>query len=162
MKINIFKNQIVKNILSMVAVAGFGFVLLNLTFLFDYFFQALISFLIKFFVPVEWLYKNTFWFPSVMHGLFMVVIGLISWRIFKSKLKVLFKATFLVVPVAVILVTFGIFFYQWPIIPQLLGGLFSFGLLYYFYRSKQPWIYYYAVILISLVLLIGGILGMEI
>ena len=146
----------------MVVVAGFGVILLNLTFLLDYFFQMSIRFLLMSFLPIDWLYQNTFWFPSMMHSLFVGLVALISWKIFKSKLKVVLKAIYMVVPVAVVLVTFGIFFYQLPIVSYSLATLSVLGLLFWFYRSKQPWIYYYSVILVSLILLINTLLGMEI
>ena len=156
-----FKNPIVKNILSAVAVAGFGFILLGLTFIFDFLFQSLMRGLIKFFTPVDSnMTPNCF--PPMMHILFMVIIGLISWPIFRSKLNVLCKAIYMTVPLAVVFATLGIFFYQWPVIVYSLGSLFSIGVLYYFYRTKQPWLYYYTVILVGLVLAIFTLLGGEI
>ena len=113
------------------------------------------------FIKID-LMTTRYWFPPMMHGLFVVVIGLISWSIFKSKLGTLYKAIYMTVPVAVVLVTIGIFFYQWPAVAFSLGGLFSFGVLYYFYRTKQPWIYYYAVILVTVTLAIMTVLGVEI
>jgi len=156
-----FKNPIVKNILSVLAVAGFGFILLNLTFLFDFLFQSVVIRFIKLFTsdnpPMDW-----HWFPPVMHIAFVALIGLISWAIFRTKIRVLFKAIYLTVPVAVALTTLGIFFYQWPAVPYLLGFLLIADVLYYFYRTKQPWLYYYSVILIGLVLAIFSLLGGEI
>lgn len=156
-----FKNPIVKNILSALAVAGFGFVLLSITFLFDYIFQSVVRWLIKPFIsdnpPM-----NCYWFPPVMHIAFMALIGLISWAIFRTKIRVLFKAIYLTVPTAVVLATLGIFFYQWPVVPYLLSFLLIAGVLYYFYRTKQPWLYYYTVILVGLVLAIFNLSGGEI
>ncbi len=156
-----FKNPIVKNILSAVAVAGFGFILLSLTFLFDFLFQSLIKRLIRLFMPIN-PEMNCFWFPPTMHIAFMVLIGLISWAIFRTKIRVLFKAIYLTVPTAVVLVTLGIFFYQWPVVPYLLGFLLIAGVLYYFYHTKQSWLYYYTIILVGLVLAIFSLLGGEI
>lgn len=155
------KNPIVKNILSALAVTVVGFLLLNLAFLFDFLFQSLITGIISIFTPVDF-EKNFQWLPPFMHGLFIIIIGVISWFVFKSKLKKIFKAIFMPVPLAAVLVTLGILFYQWLAVPFLLGGLFIFGVLYYFYKTKQPWIYYYALVLISLTLAIVGLLGVEI
>lgn len=102
------------------------------------------------------------WFPPIMHGLFAVIIGLISWLIFKSKLAVLYKAIYLTVPSAVVFVTLGIFFYRWPVIPYLTGSLLGIGVLYYFYCTKQPWLYYYTIIIVGLALTIMNLLGIEI
>lgn len=46
------KNPIFKNVLSAVAVAGFGFILLNLTFIFDFLFQSLVDGAINFSQPL--------------------------------------------------------------------------------------------------------------
>ena len=153
--------QVVKNVLSAVAVAGFGFVLLNLTFMFDWLFQSAVTWLVRLFISIN--PQMTYgWYPPMMHGLFVVVIGLISWWVFKSKLGVLYKAIYMTVPLAVVLVSIGIFLYRWPVVPYLVGGLFSLGVLYYFYRTRQSWLYYYTVILVSLILGIAGLLGVQI
>jgi len=94
--------------------------------------------------------------------LFVGVIGVISWFVFRSKLGVLYKAIFMTVPLAVVFATLGIFLYRWPIAAYSLGGLFAIGVLYYFYRTKQPWLYYYTVILIGITMLLVGLLGVEI
>jgi hypothetical protein len=155
------KNPIVKNILSAITVAGFGFILLNLAFLFDWLFQSAVIWFIKLFTlanpPMDWP-----WFPPIMHILFVLVIGLISWLVFQSKFGTLYKAIYMNVPLAVVFLTLGIFFYRWPIIAYFLGGLFALGVLYYFNRTKQPWLYYFTLILIGLMMLIVGILGVEI
>ena len=156
-----FKNPIVKNILSAVAVAGFGFILLNLTFLFDFLFQSLVDAIVTLFTPVNFNMAWN-WFPPVKHALFVGVIGVISWFVFRSKLGVLYKAIFMTVPLAVVFATLGIFLYRWPIAAYSLGGLFAIGVLYYFYRTKQPWLYSYTVILVGFVLAILSLSGGEI
>jgi len=155
------KSPVIKNILSALAVAFFGFILLNLAFLFDYLFQSAIRLLIRIFTPAD-LYMKFTWFPPAMHFLFVIVIGLISWLVFRSKLRVLFKAIYMTVPLAVVFVTLGMFLYPWPLIALFLGGLFAIGILYYFYLTKQPWLYYYTVILVGLTLAIFSLLGGEI
>jgi len=156
-----FKNPLVKNILSVLAVAAFGFILLNIAFMFDYLLHSLVTGFITLFIPVnpEMTY---YWFPPMMHALFVAVIGLISWLIFRSKLGVLYKAIYMTVPLAVVFVTFGMVLYRWPVAVYSLGSLFAIGVLYYFYRTKQPWLYYYTVILVGLVLTIFSLLGGEI
>ncbi len=156
-----FKNPIFKNILSALAVAVVGFILLNLTFMFDYIFHSVVILFIKIFTSAE-PPRDWNWFPLLMHFAFMVIIGLISRAIFRTKVSVLFKAIFMTVPTAVVLVTLGILFYQWPIIPYLLGFLLIAGVLRYFYHTHQPWLYYYSVILIGLTLAIFTFFGGEI
>jgi hypothetical protein len=152
-----FKKPIVKKILMALAVAVFGFVLLNLTFLFNY----LMFLVIDLFVPPDFIPANL-WFPLVRHGLFLVIICLISWFVFRSNLGVLYKAIFLTVPVAVFIVSIGIFLYKWPPIPYIIGGLSTLAILFYFYRTKQHWLYYYSVLFIALALMIFTLLGGEI
>jgi len=156
-----FKNPFVKKILSALGVAGFGFVLLNLTFLFDFLFQSLVRLIFRLFTPVD-LMMTISWFAPLMHGLFLVVIGLLSWFVFRSKLNVFLKAVYLPVPVAVGLVTLGMFLFSSSLPAFLLGALLVIGVLYYFYRTRQPWLYYFAVILTSLTLAIFTLSGGEI
>lgn len=156
-----FKNPIVKNILSAVAVAAFGFILLNIAFMFDYLLHSLVVRVIRLFIPVD-PEMTYYWFPPMMHILFVFVIGLISWLIIRSKLGVLYKAVYMTVPLAVVFVTFGMFLYQWPVAVYALSSLFAIAVLYYFYRTKQPWLYYFTVILVGLVLTIFSLLGGEI
>jgi len=155
------KNPLVKNILSALAVAGGGFILLNLTFLFDFFFQSLIDWFIKLFIAVD-INRAWQWYPPLKHFLFVFVIAIISWFVFKSKLKTLYKAIYMTVPLAVVFVSIGIFFYRTPLVAYFLGGLITFGLLYHFYRTKKPWLYYYTVILVALTLAIFSLMGGEI
>jgi hypothetical protein len=156
-----FKNKTVKNILWVLAVPFFGFILLNLTFLFDYAFQSAIRVILRLFLPGD-LFMQYRWLPPVLHIFFVIIIGLISWIVFRSKLKALPKAIYMTVPVAVVFVTIGIFLYPRPVISYLVGFLFAIGVLYYFYRTKQPWVYYYTVILVGIVLAIFSLLGGEI
>jgi len=151
----------VKNILSAIAVAIFGLILLNLTFIFDALYQGLIRRIVGLFISLD-PDMRLYWFPPLMHGSFVVIIGLISWFVFRSKLKMLYKAVYMTVPVAVVLVTLGIFLYGWPIVLYSVGSLLCICTLYYFFRTKQPWLYYYTVVLVGLTLAIYTLLGGEI
>ena len=154
-------NPCVKNILSALAVAVFGYVLLNLTFLLDFLFQSAVVWLIKLFT-LDNPQKDWYWFPYLMHVAFVVLIGLVSWPILRSKLGTLYKAIYLTVPLAVILVSIGIFLYTWPVALYLVSGLFTIGVLFYLYRTKQPWLYYYTILLVAITLMIFRLLGGEI
>jgi hypothetical protein len=157
----LIKKTIVKNILSVLAVPAIGFLLLNIAFILDFLFQSAVIWIIRLFTSdnpsMDW-----GWFPPMMHILFVGIIGLISWIVFRSKIGALFKAIYLTVPLAVIFVTFGMFFYRWPAVPFSLGSLFIIGVLHYLHRTKQSWIYYYTLILMGLVMAITGLLGVEI
>ncbi len=156
-----FKNQPVKNVLSAVAVAVFGLILLNVTFLFDFFVQTLIDSVVKLFAQTD-INRVWRWYPPLKHFIFVAIVILISRFIFKSKLKTIFKVIYFVVPLAIIYVTIGIFLYRLPLLAFLLSSYFFLGFLYFFKRTKQPWLYYYALILVSLTLLIFNLLGEQI
>ncbi|RPJ63459.1 MAG: hypothetical protein EHM12_02265 [Dehalococcoidia bacterium] len=150
-------NPRVKNILSALAVAVLGFILLNITFLLNF----LLFKLIDLSLPHE-LVSAFQWFPMVRHALFLVIIMLVSWAVLRSKLSTLYKAIYLIVPVAVVIVSIGIFMYQWPPAAYLVAGIFTAGILFYLYCMRQPWLYYYAVLLVALTLMVFTLLGGQI
>lgn len=155
------KNPIVKNVLWALIVAVIGFILLSLTFLFDFLYQSAVRGIVQLFIPMN-PEMDIVWFPWVMHGSFMILICLISWAIFRTKWHKLIKATYLSVPTAVVLATIGIMFYRWPVVVYIVGFALCAGVLYYFYRTKQHWIYYFTVIFWALVLAIFTLMGGEI
>jgi len=155
------KYPFIKNVLLALAIAVLGFIFLTLTFVFDALFQSLIDGVIKLFTSVD-INMVWYWFPPIKHVMFVVVIGIISWFIFRIKLSDFWKATYMIVPLAVVFATIGMFFYQWPVVVYLIGGLFGIGILYYLYKTKQPWLYYYALILIGITMLLVALLGIEI
>ncbi len=151
------KNPHVKNILAALAVAVFGFILLNLTFLFDW---AVQSFIRRLFPANDNMAMQ--WLPPAKHIIFLIIIAFLSWLVFKSKLRMIFKAIYSTVPAAVTFVTVGICFYQWPIISYSINILIYAGTILYLYRTKKSWLYYYSVTLVAVSLLVMGIFGMEI
>jgi len=155
------KNNVNKNILMAVVVVCFGFILLNLAFIFDSLFQSSVIGFINLFTPVNF-ETNFQWLPPIMHCLFIVIIGIISWLVFRSKLGTLYKAIYLTVPLVVVFATLGMFLGRWPIAAYTIGCLLSLGVFYFFYHTKQPWLYYFTVTLISLVMLLVGLFGVEI
>lgn len=157
----ILRNHHVRDIVSVAAVAGFGFVLLTLTFLCDSLFQSLVDAAMGLFTPDD-SHRAWDWLPTAKHAMFVVMVCLISWPILRSKLGVLYKAIYMTVPVAVILATIGIFLHRWPPVPYLVGGLFTAGVLFYLYRTKQPWLYHCSVIMVALCLMMFTVLGGEI
>ena len=155
------KNPYLKIFLQALAIAGFGFILLTFTFLFDFIFQSLIDLIIRPFAPVD--FNMTWnWVAPFKHWLFVLVIGLISWWVFRTKLNTLYKAIFITVPTAVVLATIGLTFFHWPVIVYTVGGLLTLGVLYYFYKTKQPWFYYFAVVSVAVLLMIMTVTGVEI
>lgn len=154
---NILKIPYIKNILSALAIAAGGFVLLNLTFML----YALIINGILFLLPAGFAMTSN-WFMPFMVTIIGLSIITLYFFIFKSKIKEIYKAIFMTVPASVVLATIGIFLYRWPVAVYSLSGLFVVGFLYYFYRTKQSWLYYFAVILVALVMLVMTLTGAEI
>lgn len=163
MKNALLKNPIVRKVAAALGLAGLGFVLLNLAFVLDAVFQGIIRLIVRLFAPNA-IGPNSswFWLPPLMHFSFAALIGLLTWLVLRSKLRAFFKATFLTVPMAVVLVTLGMFLGRWPYISYPLGIILVAGVLCLFHRAKQPWLYYYAVILTSLTLAVFTLTGGEI
>jgi len=147
-----------KELISALTVAGAGFILLNLTFIFYFLTSKVLE---KIVIPGSTPQAER-WFMPMSFTVSTALITLASWFVFRSRLAIVWKATFMTVPVAVCLVITGISLHTWPVLPYLVGGLITGGLLFYFYRIRQPWLYYYAVLLVAGVLLIMGITGAEI
>lgn len=151
------KNKLLKNILIAFLIAVAGLVLLNLTFAF----YTLLVNLVGLFLPKDFMFNNP-WFGSMQHVLFLIIIGIISWYVYKSGLKEIYKATYLVVPLAVIFATIGIALYRWPWAAYSVGILSGIGVLIDFLRTKKSWPYIYTLILIGLSMLIFSLIGGEI
>ena len=154
-----FKNRVFKNILSALAVIFFGFILLNLTFLLNFLFFSLIELLIPQHLTETGDWQ---WFPPARHVLFLVIIGLISWLILKSRLRTLLKAIYLVVPVAVTLVTVGLLLNTLPILSYLICALLTVATIVYLYLTRRSWLYYFSVIVVAVSLLAFSLAGGEI
>jgi hypothetical protein len=150
-----------RNVLLALAVAAGGFVLLNLTFLLDFLFQSALRPVFSVFRP-SILEGGPGWSGPWLHVLFFLLIGLISWFVYRSKLPVLIKAIYTVVPTAVTLATVGILLYQWPAAVWITGILITTTTLALLYVKKQPWLYFFAVSLTAAPLAIAMLLGVDI
>lgn len=152
-----FKSMNIKKVLPIVIIPAAGFILLNLTFMLAFLFHSIFTTMFSF--DMNTTYR---WIPSFRHFLFLLFILFISWLILRSKLNELIKAIFSTVPTAVVLVTAGIFLYQWPAIVYGLGTIIYGCIVFFLYKTKKPWTFYYAVTLVALALLTMGILGIDI
>jgi len=54
------------------------------------------------------------------------------------------------------------FLHRWPALAYSVGTALTVGTLYVFYRKKLPWFYYFAVLFISIILLIMALTGTDI
>lgn len=140
-----------KKALMIVLVPIIGFVLLILAFLFAFLVQR-VTFM---------LFRDSM-IPFINHIINLVLILLISYFVYRSKLKDTYKAIFTIVPVAVLITTAGLMLYNWPIIAFLASALIVISALYYLYKKKKEWYYYYAVLLPTVALLIMYLTGTQI
>lgn len=103
------------------------------------------------------------WVPIVIHISTAVIFLIASFLILRSeRLKDVYKAMFSVVPIAVLLVYTGMFLFEWPIAVYAVSIVIVAAILFYLYKTKRPWIYYYALFLISSALLYMQITGIDI
>lgn len=146
-----------KNILAILAVPFFGFLLWNFAFMLD---AVIVRFTLLFF-PADFA-RTSPWFMTSMLIVFGVLIVALSWVVFRSTLPDLFKAIYATMPLAVLFVSIGILTYPQPVLAYGLNGLAFAVILGYLLKTKRPWIYYYALGFTTLTLLIFTLLGGEI
>lgn len=142
------------------AVALAGFLLLNAAFIADFLFQTAVLKVVGLFTPVE--LRGGSPVPLLLHLAFAALTGWLSIYVFRSKLNTYMKASWLMVPLAVVYVTIGIFTYKTPALSYMLTTAFGSGVFLYLVRTHQPWPYVWAFFLLSIALLVSNLLGMEI
>jgi len=144
-----------KNILSALVIIIGGFILFNIAFL-------LAALVINATMRVLGMAQHEA--PSMVgRVLFLILIILSSWFVFRSKLKDLIKATFLTMPLMVVLVMAGISLYQqakWMVAGT--GAVIIFAVLYYLYKKKLSWLYYFSTLYVAVVALCVMLFNVEI
>ncbi len=148
-----------KNVLSAAAIAVGGFILFNAAFL-------LAAGVINGF---NWLLKqlagNEDFAVNMAYGgyLFVLIILVISWFVFKSKLPALAKAIYLPMPLMVVLIFQATQLFEYPSwIPVTIGVIIVGLVLLYLYKKKLSWLYYFAALFTGAVALYIAIAGVEI
>ena len=135
-----------KNILSVLAIVVGGFILFNLAFL-------LAAFVINATMSLLGMARNEVP-PIVGRILYLLIIFLISWFVFRSRLNQIIKATFLTMPLMVILMMVGISLYQqskWIVIG--VGAVIICVMLSYLYNKKLSWLYYFSTFYVAVLAL---------
>lgn len=148
------QNRYLRQILSAAAAAGLGFLFLNLTFLLDAVFQLLLNWALTG-VRLENL-------APARHIIFFVLMLFLSWLLLKSRLGTVFKAAFLMVPAAVLLVAAGMFLNPWPAVMYAVCAVLYAGFIYFFIRRKAPWLYFFTVTLTAAALLAMAVFHVDI
>ncbi|HEX3018222.1 MAG TPA: hypothetical protein VHP31_10285 [Caproicibacter sp.] len=131
-----------KNILSAFVIMLGGFVLFNAAFL-------LSALIINTLQKIMGMPQNTA--PSIFSRAFcLTLIFIISWFVLKSKLNTLVKATYLTLPLMVVLVMIGLLLYQQPKFFITAIGTLAVGMLFlYLYKKKLSWQYYFATLYVA-------------
>ncbi len=145
-----------KNVLSALVIMGVGFLLFNAAFLLAagvYYVMAMLAGASE---MGPYIYGS-------FHRVFLVLILLLSLLILRLKLPDLFKATFLTMPLMVVLVELGIQLYGKPQWMTLLIGAVIVGVvLFFLYVKKLPWLYYFATLYVTVLALYVALAGIEI
>jgi hypothetical protein len=144
-----------KNVLSLIVIVGVGFILFNVAFVL----AALVINGTSRMLGADPQAAP----PLVGMAIYLVLILLLSWFVFRSKLNDLVKATFLTMPLMVILMMVGVRIYQqsqWIIVG--IGAAIVGAVIVYLYSKKLSWHYYFATVYVALLALMIMLTGMEI
>jgi hypothetical protein len=155
--VNLLLNPYVKNTLSALAVTVFTFLLWNLTFGF----YALLDNGVRLVFPPE-LARTNILYQGLVPGIFLILLALMGWAVLKSKLPDLVIATWLTVPLTVLLVLLGAYTHSRPALTIILGVLVVGGFLEYLRETGRSWIYYYALLFTAITLAVFTLMGGEI
>lgn len=142
MKLKLFQ----KNIAYIIVIVIGGFIHLNLAFLLA---ALVINATNRFMLMTQSEVS-----PVVGRILYLILICLISWFVLRSRLKDIIKAAFFTMPQMVILVMVGISLYQqskWLIAG--VGAVIIFAILFYLYKKKLSWLYFFSVFYVSVLAL---------
>ncbi len=151
------KSPLVRNILSALAVSFFGFALWNLAFI-------ILAGMVR--IPLLLLPGSVVeTMPRLMPYvlvLFIALLTVLGWWVFRSSLPDLFKATYLTMPLVVVLTGIGVMTYPNPRLSYGLCTAVVAAVLAALVITKRPWIYYYATLYTAITLLIFTLAGGEI
>lgn len=144
-----------KNILSALVIIAGGFILFNLAFI-------LAALVINGTMSVLGMPQNEA--PHIIgRVVYLLLIFLISWFVLRSRLNGTIKATFLTMPLMVILVTLGISLYQqskWIITG--IGALIICMVIFYLHKKKLSWLYYFSAFYVAALAFYILLSGMDI
>lgn len=130
-----------KNVLSTVFIIFVGFIFFNLAFM-------LAALIINVIMKIMGTPENSA--PHFISWvIYLMLIFLISVLVFKSKINTLFKATFLTMPLMIIIVLIGMTFYQTKLLVAMIGAVFIGSVVLFLNKKKLPWQYYVATLYVA-------------
>ena len=148
-----------KNILHMFVIVVGGFILFNVAFFLAFLVNRAYMLLIMIFTHNI---ENIGAMRFSWHYVYIVVVLILSWFVFRTKLNDLAKSTFSTMPLIVLLTEVGIRFYQSPLMVYIICSAIVGAILLYLYNTKRSWLYYFAVFYVVAVGIFVMLTGMEI
>ncbi len=142
-----------KNLLQALFIVVIGFLLFNLAFI-------LLALILN---GISMVTQDPVQNNDLGYLIFLIVLLILSWVLFQTKLSILIKASFLTMPVMSVLVMIGVLMFGQP--SWLLYGVegLIIGLILVFLRQmKQPWQYTFAVLYCTVIGLIITLFNIEI
>lgn len=144
-----------KNLLSMITIIIGGFILFNFAFLLTALVVRTTMFVIR--TP------ENMPPPYIGRYITVILILIMSYIVFRSRLNDTIKATYLTMPLMVALVMIGLSLYGKPQgVIYGAGALVIFAVTYYIYKKKLSWLYYFATFYVAILGLYIMISGMDI
>ena len=144
-----------KSLLSMIIIIIGGFILFNFAFILTALVVRATMFIIR--AP------ENMPPPYIGRYITVILILIMSYIVFRSRLNDTIKATYLTMPLMVALVMIGLSLYgkpQWVIYGT--GALVIFAVTIYLYKKKLSWLYYFSTFYVAILGLYIMISGMEI
>ena len=144
-----------KSLLSMIIIIIGGFILFNFAFILTALVVRATMFIIR--AP------ENMPPPHIGRYITVILILIMSYIVFRSRLNDTIKATYLTMPLMVALVMIGLSLYgkpQWVIYGT--GALVIFAVTFYLYKKKLSWLYYFSTFYVAILGLYIMISGMEI
>ena len=100
---------------------------------------------------------------GLARGIFLVLILLTTYLIFRTKFPDFIKATVLTVPMISILVLIGMKCYMYPMwVSLIIGGGFLALIAFVAYLAKAKWVYYFATAYVGIIGLMIAVFQIEI
>jgi hypothetical protein len=160
MKMNMKLKTWQKNVLSATVIVVGGFILWNAAFM-------LAAGVNRLYALVAGLLSGKENVPEIGMAwiyVYLAVVLLISWFVFRAKRFIaMIKATYLAMPLMVVLILMGIQLYQQPKwVPISIGGVIVLVVLGFLYLKKLPWHYYFATVYTAAMALYVVLAGIEI
>lgn len=121
----------------MLAMMMGGFVLFNIAFILAFGVHTLVS--------ITFMRQMLSW-----HYIYIIFIGILSWFILKLNLNPFLKATYLTLPLMVMLVEIGLNLYEYPFWVAVISFIFMSGTLFVIMKKKLPWQFYFSVFYVAI------------